>query len=130
MATTETPGSINEYLPRLIAQTIAKRPHDTVTFEEWNSILNLLINQGDYNSESLQVTITALIALQNSLNAAVTALNDKISALVLGTFPNGSITNSMLAGASATAGPSVLPLSGADSKLSAAFIPDLDEGSY
>lgn len=43
-----------EFIPKFIKQTIAKRNKEVITAEEWNSILNLLIQQGDHNSEFLK----------------------------------------------------------------------------
>lgn len=43
-----------EFIPKYIRQTMAKRSKETVTAEEWNAILNLLIQQGDHNSEFLK----------------------------------------------------------------------------
>lgn len=39
-----------EFTPKYIKQTISKRDKDIVTSQEWNAILNLLIQQGDHNS--------------------------------------------------------------------------------
>lgn len=43
-----------EFTPKLIKRIIEKRHGETVSAEEWNELLNLLINQGDHNSEFLK----------------------------------------------------------------------------
>ena len=43
-----------EFTPKLIKRIIEKRHGETVSAEEWNELLNLLINQGDHNAEFLK----------------------------------------------------------------------------
>ena len=50
-----------EFIPKYIKQVMAKRNSEIVTSEEWNAILNLLIQQGDHNSEFL-TTLTENIS--------------------------------------------------------------------
>lgn len=43
-----------EFVPKYIKQVMSKRDSETVTAQEWNAIINLLIEQGDYNAEFLR----------------------------------------------------------------------------
>lgn len=43
-----------EFIPKYIRQTMAKRSKEIITAEEWNAIINMLIQQGDHNSEFLR----------------------------------------------------------------------------
>lgn len=42
-----------EWIPNFIKKTVDYRPHDILTAKELNALLNLIITQGDYNSEWL-----------------------------------------------------------------------------
>lgn len=42
-----------EFIPKYIKQVIDKRDSELVTAQEWNAMLNLLIQQGDHNAEFL-----------------------------------------------------------------------------
>lgn len=43
-----------QWIPNFIRRTMEYRPNDILTAQEYNAILNLLITQGDYNSEWLE----------------------------------------------------------------------------
>jgi hypothetical protein len=43
-----------EFTPKFIKQVMDKRSSEIITAEEWNAIINLLIQQGDHNSEFLK----------------------------------------------------------------------------
>lgn len=43
-----------EFIPKYIKQVMSKRDSEAVTAQEWNAIINLLIEQGDYNAEFLK----------------------------------------------------------------------------
>lgn len=42
------------YIPKYIKRNIDKRQAEKVTNTEWNELFNLLINQGDYNTETIE----------------------------------------------------------------------------
>ena len=42
------------YIPKYIKRVIDKRQAEKVTNTEWNELFNLLINQGDYNTEAIE----------------------------------------------------------------------------
>lgn len=43
------------YIPKYIKRVIDKRQAEKVTNTEWNELFNLLINQGDYNTEAIEI---------------------------------------------------------------------------
>lgn len=43
------------YIPKYIKRNIDKRQAEKVTNTEWNELFNLLINQGDYNTEAIEI---------------------------------------------------------------------------
>ena len=43
------------YIPKYIKRVIDKRQAEKVTNLEWNELFNLLINQGDYNTEAIEI---------------------------------------------------------------------------
>ena len=63
------------WVPRYIKQTIAKRPGQIVSSEDWNDLFNLLIGQGDYTAEGLLTTITTFT---NNLTAKADLVSGKI----------------------------------------------------
>jgi hypothetical protein len=42
-----------EFIPKYIRRTEDKRESETITNQQWNELFNLLINQGDWNTEAL-----------------------------------------------------------------------------
>ena len=63
------------WVPRYIKQTIAKRPGQIVSSEDWNDLFNLLIGQGDYTAEGL---LTAVTTFTNNLTAKADLVSGKI----------------------------------------------------
>ena len=77
-----------QFIPNFIRRTMEYRPNDILTAQEYNAILNLLITQGDYNSEWLEYLQTVAIpeAIQDisaeAIAAAISqAVRDEIAAL-------------------------------------------------
>ena len=63
------------WVPRYIKQTIAKRPGQIVSSEDWNDLFNLLIGQGDYTAEGL---LTAVTTFTNNLTTKADLVSGKI----------------------------------------------------
>ena len=63
------------WVPRYIKQTIAKRPGQIVSSEDWNDLFNLLIGQGDYTAEGL---LTAITTFTNNLTTKADLVSGKI----------------------------------------------------
>ena len=63
------------WVPRYIKQTIAKRPGQIVSSEDWNELFNLLIGQGDYTAEGLAAALTTFTA---SLAAKADIVDGKV----------------------------------------------------
>ena len=77
-----------QWIPNFIRRTMEYRPNDILTAQEYNAILNLLITQGDYNSEWLEYLQNDAIpeAIQDlsaeAIAAAISqAVRDEIAAL-------------------------------------------------
>lgn len=64
-----------QFIPNFIRRTMEYRPNDILTAQEYNAILNLLITQGDYNSEWLEYLQTEAIpeAIQDLSAEAIAA---------------------------------------------------------
>lgn len=45
------------WIPKYIRQVLSKRPGQIISSEQWNELFNLLIGQGDYNSELLATMV-------------------------------------------------------------------------
>jgi hypothetical protein len=56
-----------DFLAKYIKQVIADPTRHVVTAEEFNNILNLLITQGDYNSEAVTAAIDRLLELNTAI---------------------------------------------------------------
>ncbi len=54
---------LDEYIPIYIKQIIAATPKKTITAERWNELWNLVIAQGDYNSEAMLSMASAVLEL-------------------------------------------------------------------
>lgn len=77
-----------QWIPNFIRRTMDYHPNDILTAQEYNAILNLLITQGDYNSEWLEYLQNDAIpeAIQDlsaeAIAAAISqAVRDEIGAL-------------------------------------------------
>jgi hypothetical protein len=74
---------INDFDPMYISQTVNRAPRDLITSDRWNELWNLIIEQGDYNSEALDLLCNAFTALvdfsvpDNSLTTAKMATEQK-----------------------------------------------------
>lgn len=63
-----------EFIPKYIRQVMDKRDSEHVTAQEWNGILNLLIQQGDHNAEFLS-QISKICSTTEEVNLLI---NNKI----------------------------------------------------
>lgn len=82
-----------EWIPNYIRQNMQYKPKDILTAQDYNAILNLLITQGDYNSEWLEYLQTegvpemildiGMEQIQLVLTAAVRAEIDSLAASVV-----------------------------------------------
>ena len=88
-----------EWIPNFIRRTINYNPHDILSAQEYNAILNLIISQGDYNSAWLeylqtegipdairelsieQITEAITVAVQAELAALSASVSNKTSRL-------------------------------------------------
>ena len=52
--------TIQDFLPKFIRRVIADRARQTITSEYWNELFNLLVNQGDWGQEAIQLIMTKL----------------------------------------------------------------------
>ena len=52
--------TITDFLPKFIKKIINDRPRQTVTSEYWNELFNLLITQGDWGQEALELIISQM----------------------------------------------------------------------
>ena len=86
-----------EWIPNFIRRTINYNPHDILSAQEYNAILNLIISQGDYNSAWLeylqtegipdairelsieQITEAITVAVQAELAALSASVSNKTS---------------------------------------------------
>ena len=57
------PLEITDYTPIYIAQTVDAAPRKTITSERWNELWNLVISQGDYNTDAIVAMIAAVLDL-------------------------------------------------------------------
>lgn len=85
MATT-----IPEWVPKFIKQTVAYREKQKVTHERLNELFNLLITQGDWNTETIQTLLDNLEKFDTQYIADLQA-NENTHQNILATF-NQTIT--------------------------------------
>ena len=77
--------SLQDYTPKKIEQIMDKEPKAVVTADRWNELWNLVISQGDDTAEHLYQTIQKVLDLE-----------DEMEEVVLGSIPEGSITDAKL----------------------------------
>jgi hypothetical protein len=78
---------LSTYVAKYIKQTMAYPTHHVVTKDEFNDILNLLITQGDYNTDALETampTIRTAVSSSNILSLLYDTVTQKLQLTIDG----------------------------------------------
>lgn len=113
---------LNSYIFKLIEYDPTENPRGIVTYDEWNTIMNLLKDAVNYAGRSLQEIVADLYTASQlsstelgndgsrligvdvipgitgtNVNAVLRNLKEQLDSVVLGSIPDGSITSEKLA---------------------------------
>lgn len=90
--------ALMDWIPKFIQQVLDRPPRYKVTSEEYNSLFNLIIEQGDHNTLAIQ-NLRDEIALKLATTEAesVYATQAALAGVVVGAIPPGTITEDLLA---------------------------------
>lgn len=70
--------TIHDFLPKFIKKVIADKARQTITAEYWNEMFNLLVSQGDWGQEAIQIIMDKLsndVLLKSNTDAWVPTTN-------------------------------------------------------
>lgn len=67
-----------EFIPKYIKRTEEKRASEVITNDDWNTLFNLIINQGDWNTKAL-VDLCEELKLYSNTAEIIAMINEKVS---------------------------------------------------